>query len=488
MFSSTKNKLVSLVITASAAFAVESGPDAALAAKIAAVESGLLPPARVVGAKAEPWTIEARMKFYKIPGASIAVINHGAVEWARAYGIARAGETAPVTPDTLFQAASISKPVTAVAALTLVDASKLALDADVNEKLTSWKLPTVNVAGDERATLRRLLSHTAGVTVHGFAGYAAGEPRPTLRQVLDGARPANSEPIRIDLTPGTKWRYAGGGYCVVQQLVLDVTGVTFPEFVRQRVLAPAGMNASTCEQPLPAEFAPRAAAGHRPNGTPIPGNAHVYPEIAAAGLWTTPGDLARFAIAVQRMLEAKDGLLTAATASQIVLPPIAGSDYGLGFGVKNHGEKLQLSHGGANEGFRCMLVTYPFAGRGAIIMTNSDNGSALADEILRAIAREYDWPDYGVVEKTAAPLTPEAFADFIGRYQREETTLIAFQSQGRFYLKVGSRPRVEIFPQSDHEFFTLEEPDIFSFERDSRGEISHLIRRGSAPQLYRRMQ
>ncbi len=364
---------------------------------------------------------------------------------ARGYGNIRAGDPAPVTPDTLFQAASISKSVAAVGALTLVDAGKLTLDNDVNAKLTSWKLPAINVVGDERATLRRLLSHTAGVTVHGFEGYAPDKSLPTLLQVLNGMPPANSAAIRVDLTPGTKWRYSGGGYCVVQQLVLDVTGENFPAFMRAHVLTPAGMAASTYEQPLPAALVSNAAAGHRPDGKPIPGDANIYPEMAAAGLWTTPSDLARFALAVQHLLEGHDGMLKSATAKQILETPVVGSDYGLGFGVKGEKEKLQLSHGGANEGFRCMLVAYPFAGRGAVIMTNSDNGSALADEILRALAREYDWPDYGVVEKTAVEFDPKAFTDFIGHYEREGVTVMAYSNQGHFYLKAGNKPRTEIF-------------------------------------------
>jgi CubicO group peptidase (beta-lactamase class C family) len=482
-----KNNFLALLFIGGAAFAAEPAPSEALAAKIARVESGLLPAARIAGAKSAPWTIESRMKFYKIPGVSIAVINGGAIEWARGYGNSRASDDAIVTTDTLFQAASISKPVTAVGALTLVDAGKLTLDADVNATLTSWKLPAVNVVGDERATLRRLLSHTAGVTVHGFEGYAPDQPRPTLLQVLDGIAPANSAAVRIDFTPGTKWRYAGGGYCVVQQLMLDVTGEDFPAFMRTHVLAPAGMTASTYEQPLPAALTPHAAAGHRADGKIIPGDAHVYPEMAAAGLWTTSSDLARFALALQHVLEGRDGLLSAATAKQILQVPVAGSDYGLGLGVKGAGENLQLSHGGANEGFCCTLVTYPFAGRGAVIMTNSDNGSALATEILRALAQEYDWPDYRVIEKTAAPLSSKAFTDFMGRYERESTLVQVFQTPGHFFLKFGSKPRVEIYPQSDHEFFLLDEPDSFSFERNSRGEVTHMIRRGSSPQLYRRL-
>ena len=306
--------------------------------------------------------------------------------------------------------------------------------------------------------------------------------------MLFRSSPANSAAVRLDLLPGAKWRYAGGGYCVVQQLVLDVTGETFSEFMRSRVLGPAGMDASTYEQPLPAALAPLAATGHRADGTRVPGDAHIYPELAAAGLWTTAGDLARFALAVQHALEGHNGLLTPETAKQILQTPVAGSDYGLGFGVKGSGVKLQLSHGGSNIGFRCMLVVYPFAGRGAVIMTNADNGSVFAEEILRAIAHEYDWPDYRVAEKTAVPLAPEAFADFVGRYEREDTPLLVFRDRGHFNVRVGSRPRTEIFPQSDHEFFTLDAPEIWSFERDARGEVTHAILRASPPQLYRRVR
>jgi CubicO group peptidase (beta-lactamase class C family) len=459
------------------------------AARIARVETGLLPPAHLAGTPSKPWTITDRMAFYHVPGVSVAVIDRGAIAWARGYGLARAGDPAPVTPDTLFQAGSISKPVTAVAALTLVDAGHLALDADVNDTLTSWKIPAANVADDEHATLRRLLSHTAGVTPLNFRGYANSAPRPTLLQVLDGAPPANSAPIRIDLTPGGKFGYADSGYCVVQQLVLDVSGETFPAFMRTHVLGPAGMDASTCEQPLPAALAPRAAAGHRADGTRIAGDAHVYPEMAAAGLWSTPGDLARFALAMQHSLEGH-GPLTRATAMQILQPPLPDSGYGLGFGVKHSGELLQLSHGGGTAGFCCMLVFYPFAGRGAVVMTNSDGGIVLTELILRAIAREYGWPDYEVVEKNAAPLTAGLFDAFAGRYERDDSALRFYRREGHFYLRSADQPRVEIFPQSDHEFFLLDDSTVFAFERNAAGQVTHVIRRspGGGPQVFRRVE
>jgi len=484
-----KNNLKLAAFLLSAAFCAAE-PTAATtdAARIARVEIGLLPPAHIAGTKFEPWTIASRMAHYRVPGVSIAVIADDAIAWARGYGLARAGDAAPVTPETLFQAASISKPVTAVAALTLVESGRLALDTDVNATLKSWKIPSAKIADGAPVTLRELLSHTAGLTIHGFAGYAADELRPTLAQILDGTPPANSSAVRIAFKPGTTWRYSGGGYCVVQQLLIDATGEDFPTFLRERVLTPAGMNASTFEQPLPPTIASRAAAGHRANGTRIDGDVHIYPELAAAGLWTTPADLARFALALQRALDGQSGFFSHTTAETMLAIPLAGSAYGLGIGVKNAGKNLQLSHDGANEGFRCALVVYPRLHVGAVVMTNSDSGGAVINETLRAIAREYGWPDYQVVDKTAVPLVPEAFDDFAGHYSREDVELRFYRRETHFYVRTPDRQRLEIFPQSDHEFFSLYSPETFAFQRDSAGRVTHVIRHtAGGVQLFQRL-
>jgi CubicO group peptidase (beta-lactamase class C family) len=206
---------LSVVLATVLSFSLHSAPQtvpAAVEARIARVESGLLPPIVVAGRPVPPMTLSARMAGLKVPGVSIAVINDGAVEWAKGYGVVEAGTTNPVTSRTLFQAASISKPVAALAALRLVEQGKLALDEDVNAKLTSWKVPENEFTKTEKVTLRRLLSHTAGLTVHGFSGYPAGTPVPTLVQVLDGAKPANSAAVRVDVVPGTIMRYSGGGF------------------------------------------------------------------------------------------------------------------------------------------------------------------------------------------------------------------------------------------------------------------------------------
>ena len=233
------------------------------AARAARVEQGLLPGVVIAGRPLPVKALAARMADLKVPGVSVAVINGGTIEWARGYGVAETGSATPVTPRTLFQAASISKPVAALGALRLVERGQLSLDQDVNERLTSWKVPENEFTKQEKVTLRRLLSHSAGLTVHGFPGYAADAPVPSLIQVLDGVKPANTAAIRADILPGSVWRYSGGGFTVMQQLVIDVTGRPFPALLADLVLVPVGMTDSTYEQPLPESRRAAAASGHR---------------------------------------------------------------------------------------------------------------------------------------------------------------------------------------------------------------------------------
>lgn len=271
--------------------------DPLLAQRIAAVERGLQPAVLLQGAPSVRLTLEDEMKRLGVPGASIAVIHAGEIEWAKGYGVVTPGGAA-VTPTTLFQAGSISKPVAAFAALKMAENGTLALDRDVNAYGTRWKLS--NRAGGGPVTLRQLLSHTAGTTVHGFPGYAQGDKVPTLVQVLDGTAPANTSRVYVSTAPGTRFRYSGGGYEVAQFLMVEQGKKDFARLLQDTVLTPLGMKDSTFAQPLPAALLARAALPHDGNGKPIAGGPHTYPEQAAAGLWTTPSDLATFAIEVKR--------------------------------------------------------------------------------------------------------------------------------------------------------------------------------------------
>jgi len=352
---------------------------------------GLVPPVLVNGEPPKLQPLAARMAELKVPGVSVAVIHEGRIEWARGFGVTQTGGS-PVTEKTLFQAASISKPVFALAVLHQVDAGKLDLDTNVNGYLKSWKLPENDLTRQKPVTLRETLTHSAGLSVHGFPGYAADGKLPDITQILDGSPPANTAPIRVDLLPGSQWRYSGGGYSVVQQLMIDVTGTPFPELMQGVVLGKLEMKDSAFSQPLRKDLEDIAATGHDAAGELIKGRWHTFPEMAAAGLWTTPSDLARFAVEVQQSFRGKSGKILSAEMTRQMLSRQLGG-YGMGLWLGGKEQVTNFSHAGANEGFTCVMFASLDTGQGAVVMTNGDRGSGLFNEILRAIAHEYGWHD-----------------------------------------------------------------------------------------------
>jgi CubicO group peptidase (beta-lactamase class C family) len=306
-----------------------SAPSAETQRHIDRVEAGLVPPVIAKGDIHAGHSLQERMVALHVAGVSIAVIHHGVIEWAQGFGVMKVGGP-PVTADTLFQAGSISKPVAALAALKLVQEGKLSLDADLNTELKSWKLPYGPEAKGKPVTLRELLTHTGGTTVHGFPGYVAGEPMPTLVQVLNGEKPANTPAIRVEAEPGTKYIYSGGGFTIMQQMMIDESGEAFPKLLHDTVLGPIGMTHSTYEQPLPEEWRAMAATPYGADWQPVVGGAHTYPEMAAAGLWTTPTDLARYAIELERSLQGEGHVLSKEMTAQMLTPGIG--DWGMGNG------------------------------------------------------------------------------------------------------------------------------------------------------------
>ena len=413
-----------------------------------------------------------RMAYYHVPGVGIAVINNGALEWARGYGVAAAHETSPVTTDTLFQAASISKPLTAMAALALVQDGRLSLDEDVNLKLKSWRVPDNTFTARQKVTLRALLAHNAGFNAEDVGSYAAGEPLPTLVQALDGLPPAHSPPIRVEAEPGKQFRYSGGGYSVIQQLLSDVTGRPFPDLMQDVVLHRLGMTSSTFRQPLPAEREMAAATGHDVNGQPLPGRWHIFPQAAAAGLWTTPSDLARFATEMQRSFKGEsNAVVSMAMTKEMTTPRLAG--YGFGWWVRGTGPRASFSHPGKNEGFLCMLFAYLETGQGAVVMTNGDGGNALFNEILRAIAHEYGWPDYHQREKTPVAGNPAAYPSYAGEYEVNGIRVtISQRGQDLFVQAPPTWPQpLKLYPAGDDQFFLVDEDVDLSFARDTQGRV-----------------
>lgn len=340
----------------------------------------------------DPYTLEEMMVRFGVPGVSITVIKDFKIHWAKGYGIADLETGAKVNKETLFQAASISKPVNAMALLKAAQDGKFSMDDDINSILKSWKLPESPFKKNQPVTPRLLASHTSGLgDGFGFPGYNPSDPRPTTIQILNGDKPSNVGPVLLARLPMTAFHYSGGGVTILQLALTDATGRPYPEILQEYVLGPVGMTQSTFEQPLPPERDKNAARAHSSEGQAMGAKWHVYPELAAAGLWTTPTDLAKFAIEVQKSLRGDANNVLSRTMIKEMLSPVGVGNYAVGFSITKEGQGWYFSHGGSNWGFRCLLVAHKVKGYGYAIMTNAQNGGTITNELKERIERAYDY-------------------------------------------------------------------------------------------------
>ncbi len=415
--------------------------------------------------------IRREMARREIPGLSIAVIDSGRVVFSRGYGVTRRSGP-PVTEATLFQAGSISKAVTAVGAMRLVARGALKLDQDINAQLVSWKLRDTTVAEGEKVTARHLLSHSGGLNVHGFPGYALTEKMPTAIDVLNGAPGTNTPAVRIENRPGRAWRYSGGGYTILQLLMIDVTKQPFAELMQNEVLAPAGMTASTFAQPLPPTHTPHAASGYNSDGSEVVGGWHAYPEMAAAGLWTTPTDLARFAIAVQNAYRRQPNAIMPPEIAEQMLSYQRNDFMGLGLFLKGNNTRLEFSHGGRDEGFDASLTATARTQQGAVIMINANDNSGAVERIRSVVAHLYGWPN-----ERPEPSPPNAVAvstaqiDAVaGRYEVRNNQMLGFERRNdRLLTMSDGREDEEFVPVGPDEFTKADGSVTIRFLRDSSG-------------------
>ena len=355
-----------------------------LSERITRIENGLQPNFQIRGDSIPNYTIEERLKELGIPGLSIAVLHKGQIEWAKGYGVADSSENRLVTSETMFLAGSISKPVAAIRAHQLAEEGIINLDSNVNTYLSSWKLPENEFTEKEKVTTRRILNHTAGLTVWGFPGYDKGDTIPGVPEVLDGK--GNTDSVRVYKEPGESWKYSGGGYTIMQLMITDLERKSFPDIMQKNVLNPLGMTTSTFENPLPQQHHSIAATGYRTNGEEVEGKWPIYPEMAAAGLWTTPSQLILWAKEIQQIQQTqKDGLLKVETVNEMLTPGM--NNHGLGPGVSEH----TYGHGGGDEGFRANLVVWKNHPIALVVMVNSDNGSII-QELILSVAEEYELP------------------------------------------------------------------------------------------------
>jgi CubicO group peptidase (beta-lactamase class C family) len=486
-------KRVLIIVTAAVTLAAigcldaKEGGSSAVDARIGRVEKGVLPAVVVMGEAPDVFTITGMMEKLGIPGVSVAVIKDGRVEWARTWGVIEAGQSGAgaLDPDALFQAASVSKPVVAMAALSIAADGKIDLDADVNRYLASWKVPENEFTAKEKVTLRRLLSHTAGVSSFTVDdGGPAGEA-PTLLQILRGEPPAEGGPVTVDMVPGSEHRYSNEGYAIVQQLLIDIERKPFPEIMKERVLDPLAMNHSTFEQPLPANLLPHAAAGHIGDGEPVPGKGYVYFNMGAGGLWSTPTDLAKFAVEIQRSAADKSKKVLSPEMTRLMLDdPATGHGLGLGTSGESAAEQT-FGHYGHNRGFMCRIKATVEGGQGVVIMSNSNKSIPLLEGITFAVAKEYGWPG-GVAPREVEPfeLTEEQLAAYTGTYKLGDYPIEIGLANGRLTISHFEGEDV-LLPTSDTVFLQQLDGIELTFVKNERGEITAISLMGGQMTLTR---
>ncbi|MCU0459876.1 MAG: serine hydrolase [Bacteroidales bacterium] len=424
------------------------------------------------------WNLQERMKHHKVNGVSIAVVHNFKTDWARGYGWADVSEERPVTVKTLFQAASISKSLNGVGVLRLVQEGKLDLHSDINQYLTSWKFPYDSVSKGKHITLAALLSHTAGLTIHGFPGYARGDSLPTVQQVLDGQPPANTKAVRSFTEPGTGPVYSGGGTTISQVIVTDVTGQAYDEYMKKYVLDPLGMKSSTFEQPPAGLDSTLLATGYKADGTPVPGKYHVYPEQAPAGLWTNPADLCNYIIETALSYNGRSDKVLRQEFTRLRLDTVLG-DAGLGVFTDRNDSSYYFSHTGGNEGFACYYLGDAISGDGVVVMTNSDNFSLCA-EVANSVATVYGWTDYyKPVMKTVVDIDAAILERYAGKYETGGEVTNMKTDAGKLLISPAPGFWTTAYFTSETDFFVREFEGDLKFVLNDDGSVSGFIINGT---------
>ncbi len=420
--------------------------------------------------------IEDRMKVSGAKGLSIAVIRNYKIEWTKGYGFADEAENRKVNTSTRFQAASISKSLNSLGILKLVDQGKLDPEADINNYLKGWKFPYDSLSKNKKITAYNLLSHTAGLTIHGFPGYERSDTLPSIQQILDGKRPSNTKAVRSAFEPGKRFQYSGGGTTLTQLLLTSITGKKYDEYMQEQVLKPLGMTNSSYRQP-PTDTA-NLATGYYKNGKPVKGKYHVYPEQAAAGLWTTPTDLAKYIIECQLAYEGKSAKVLSQSTMKKRLSPFIDSTVGLGVFIENREGIKYFNHNGGNEAFLCTSYGSMQGGNGVVIMINGEDFGVVS-EVLNSVAQVYDWKGfYKPVFKKIVIVPKETMQQYLGNFKLSDTDTLTIQFCGeQLCIRQNGQPG-EVYKMIFEDIATFsvtEVPNaVIKIIRDKEGKVDAL--------------
>lgn len=414
------------------------------------------------------WTLQERMKFYKVNGMSIAVVKNYKIEWAKGYGFADVESKIPVTENTIFEPGSISKSVNALALMKLVQNKKINLFDDINHYLSSWKFPYDNKANRKIITLANLLSHTAGLSVPGFGGYKFGDSLPTIYQTLNGQFPANNLAVRSIFEPSNKMEYSGGGTMISQLLLMDITKQPYDKFLQETVFGPLGMTNSFFTQPIPDAKIQIAATGYDSLGIALKGKYPIMTEQAAAGLWTTPTDLCKVIIEMQLSLQGKSNKILNQQNTEMVLTPYLDESVSLGYMIDDHQGNKYFKHEAGNYGFSGVYYGSVDDGNGVAILINSEN-SGILKEIGLAICDVYEWAGFPKKEsKTIIKIEESVAQKYIGIYEGEGKK-VEIKKEDNSYYYLTDKEKRRIYFTTNTEFINMEIPSLktFNFDKDN---------------------
>ena len=441
--------------------------------KIAAIESNLKEVREFIFEDSiyHTYNIVDRMKFYKVPSVSISVINNGKIEWTRTYGFADVASERKPNVHTLYQVASISKSVNSYGIMRLVQQEKLSLTQDIRSYLKTWPFPENELSQGKRITLKNLLSHSAGLSVHGFMGYSISDTIPTINQILNGERPANNNPVCPMYVPGEHFEYSGGGSMVIMKILEDNISRNYDSIMLALVLMPLRMTNSTFSQPLSSRYK-NYAYGYDKDMNVLKENYYIYPELAAGGLWSTSADIAKFVVAVQKNLEGDPKALVDKPLAEEMLTPVL-DNYALGFGIVEKGGEKYFWHEGESYGYNSIYYGSFTTGKGAVILTNAfpSNGHPFIQELLNSVATVYDWKGfYNPIRKKIAYVPDSVLDKYRGVYYCENPRLTIAITRKGHELELTARRPEKMYATKIDTFFLASSPNDSCFFSSSKDD------------------
>lgn len=359
-------------------------------------------------------TIVNEMTEYKIPALSLAIINDGKIEWTNTYQNPSFSEQ-NLNNSSIFQAASLSKPVTFFAALRMHTAGKIDLDENIENYLESYQLPQGKQTVENPVTFRNIFSHTSGITSGGYQGYGSHHTIPTDVAVLKGSKGVNSPAIEVISTPNKVLAYSGGGYTLAEVALQDIFKDDFSNSMNQWILQPIGMENSEFTQPLQPSDSSKVAKGYTSNGVVLDGGWRNHPEQAAAGLWSNATDMATFLIEIYKGYQGQSSIFSKSEIESILSHERDGHIYG--FIVNKTDTGFAITHYGGNAGYRTGMTIDLNTGKGLVYLINSDNGGALGNELLLSASQVYRWNHFKRISAKRNQLNSEVLKKLIGKYK-----------------------------------------------------------------------